>query len=75
MWPKQREVHAFYTGHNVQIFVAVLIVFNFIFTCAEKEIDPYPVDLQHHRKVWEWGAAAQSHVACRTSAARARRAA
>jgi len=54
--PKQKEIYEWYTSQRVQIFVAVLIVVNFIFSCAEKEVDPYPLELQLYPDVWKYGA-------------------
>ena len=54
--PNQTDVYEFYHSHKIQVGVAVLIVMNFIFMCAEKEFDPYPTDIQKHKDVWKWGA-------------------
>ena len=51
--PRQPEVYEFYHSQKIQVGVAVLIVMNFIFSCAEKEFDPYPTDIQKHRNVWK----------------------
>ena len=54
--PHQLEIYNLYHSQKVQVGVAVLIVLNFLFSCVEKEIDPYPLDIQKHKGVWKWGA-------------------
>ena len=42
-----------YTNNWVQLVVAILILTNFIVNCVEKEIDPFPQELQVHKKLWD----------------------
>jgi len=51
--PHQRKVFDFYASQGVQYFTAFLIVSNFIFNCAEKELDPYTDQL--YQGLWRWG--------------------
>ena len=50
--PMQDAMREFYERQSVQVVVAVLIVLNFCATIAEKEIDPYPRDLQVWPELW-----------------------
>ena len=40
-WRYQPQVKAFYESMNVQIFVALLIILNFLCNIVEKEVDPH----------------------------------
>ena len=51
-WPGHERARVISTNKYVQLVVAAMITINFIVNCIEKEIDPYPVDLQLHTKLW-----------------------
>ena len=50
--PHQARVHAFYRLNVVQIPIACAIVGNFLVIILEKEIDPYPVEIQRYAPTW-----------------------
>ena len=50
-WKHQRKTRDIYTDNRVVIFVAGLIVFNFVVSMTEKQIDPGPVPLKY---TWTW---------------------
>ena len=52
-WLPHNDIVAhLYNLRPVQMFVAAVIVINFIAICLEKEVDPYLVDNQHHFPAW-----------------------
>ena len=42
-----------YTNKWMQLFVATMILGNFFVNIAEKEIDPFPPELQAYGEYWE----------------------
>ena len=51
--PYQEPIFKAYTHASAQWLVAFIIISNFVVTITEKEIDPYPPELQFHRERWE----------------------
>jgi len=53
LWPKRELARKIYTNSWLQMFVAGLILGNFLVNIIEKEIDPFPAELQHYTTTWE----------------------
>ena len=52
IWRGHEKAHRVYTNNWVQLVVAFVILANFVVNCVEKEVDPFPADLQLHGKLW-----------------------
>ena len=52
-WKYKEKALQVYTNKYMQLFVAFLILFNFAVNVYEKEIDPFPAELQRYGDVWE----------------------
>jgi len=52
-WRGHERASVIYTNKWTQTIVAFLIVGNFVVNCVEKEIDPFPAEMQQHLPMWD----------------------
>ena len=53
VWKYQEQARNVYQNKWVQMFVALMILGNFFVNILEKEIDPFPADMQRMSAYWE----------------------
>jgi len=53
IWPYHQKAFRYYSNNYMQMFVAGLILGNFAVNVIEKEIDPFPADLQRYKVYWD----------------------
>ena len=51
-WRGHERAFVLYTNQWTQAIVAFLIVGNFVVNCVEKEIDPFPAEMQQYLPMW-----------------------
>ena len=53
VWKGHERALVFYTNRWVQMFVAAMILGNFFVNIIEKEIDPFPGEMQLYKRYWD----------------------
>ena len=53
IWRGHERAKALYTNKWVQLTVAVMILGNFFVNIIEKEVDPFPAEMQKYKHIWD----------------------
>lgn len=53
IWRGHERAKVVYTNNWVQLTVAAMILGNFLVNIIEKEVDPFPAEMQKYKHIWD----------------------